>query len=71
MQHRNLRDWYPVHALLPVLQLYIAFCGCTTSGIEQCFAVLRAQLGEHRSTMNEKSELAELKIKADMCPTYT
>lgn len=71
MQHRKLRDLYPVHALLPVLQRYIAFCGCTTSGIEQCFAVLRAQLGEHRSTMNDRSELAELKIKVDMCPSST
>ena len=71
MQHRKLRDLYPVHALLPVMQRYIAFCGCTTSGIEQCFAVLRAQLGEHRSTMNERSELAELNIKVDMCPTST
>ncbi len=65
MMDRRLQARHPMGALLPVLQRYIAFCGCTTSGVEQTFSVLRKLLGEQRLTMDWRTEVTELTIGMD------
>ena len=64
-----MRHTHTVDAILPVLQRYVAFCGTTTSGVEQEFGVLKQVMGEHRTNQTQHREMIELKLRHDVKET--
>lgn len=66
MVDRRLREHHPVSALGPVLQRYVALQGCSTGDTERGLGVLNKCLGKHRTQLDTRTQLGELKMFKDI-----
>ena len=65
LHDRRARKVHASDALAHVMHRYLAFCGCTTSGVEHAFSTVKRVLTDHRTGMSARAELGELKSHRD------
>eukprot|EP00959_Pyramimonas_sp_CCMP1952_P135096 2826697-Pyramimonas_sp.AAC.1 len=66
MQDRRMVGHHPTDALATVLSRYAAFHGCTTGGVERGLGCLSRVVTKHRTLLDLRSQLGELKLSLDM-----
>lgn len=62
---KAVRLKHPCHILIEVLVRYVAWQGCSTSGVEQFFSHGQHQIDSSRNHFTEGNEVCELKVMSD------
>ena len=65
---KAVRLKHPCHILIEVLVRYVAWQGCSTSGVEQFFSHGQHQIDSSRNHFTEGNEVCELKVMSDFRP---
>lgn len=66
LSDRRMRKTHPSEALSAVAYRYLAFSGCTTSGVEQNFSVLQRIFPKERNGLSSRLEAGELRLHVDI-----